>query len=278
MNKIDAHQHFWDLQQFNYPWLTPTAQVLYRNFEPAALEPVLVDNGVQGTILVQATHSQAETEWLLSLAQIAPFIKGVVGWLDFTAPDVEEKLEALLAKGPLCGLRHQVHDESDRAWLLQNQVVAALNIVSSKSLTYDLLIRPVHLQYLPALFRAVPNGRWVIDHLAKPEIKDRKLEPWLAGMQRAAQYPNVYCKLSGMITEANHCNWSIENVRVYFEQVLELFGPARLLFGSDWPVCLLAGSYAQVNDLVMQLVSSLTESEQVAIWSGTACEVYQIEL
>ena len=278
MLKLDAHQHFWDLQRFNYPWLTPAASVLYRNFGPAELKPELEAGGVQGTIAVQATHSQAETEWLLSLAQSHSFIKGVVGWLDLTVPNTEGKLEELLSKGPLRGLRHQVHDEPDPRWLLQAEVIASLKVVARRGLTYDLLVRPPQLEYLPPLFEAVPEGRWVIDHIAKPEIKNHKSEPWLSGMKRVAAYPNVYCKVSGMLTEADLSHWTVEDVRPYFEQVLELFGPPRLLFGSDWPVCLLAGRYSQVNDVVKELVSSLTTSEQAEIWAGTAARIYRLKL
>ena len=278
MKKLDAHQHFWQLQKFNYPWLTPSNEVLYRDFDPADLQPHLAECGVDGTIAVQATHSQAETEWLLSLTHQNSFIKGVVGWLDLNGPDLEQSLADLVAKGPLVGLRHQVHDESDPAWLLQERVIRGLELVARQGLVYDLLVRPAHLPHLPALFEAVPTGRWVIDHLAKPEIKNHHLEPWLTGMRQAAQYPNVYCKLSGMITEADQSNWSIEDLRIYFESVLELFGPSRLLFGSDWPVCLLAGSYSQVNGLVEQLLQTLSPAEEAAIWSGTASRVYGIEL
>ncbi len=275
MLKIDAHQHFWNLQRFEYPWLTPDLPTLYRNFEPDDLAPELTSNDISGTIVVQATHSEAETAWFLALAEANPFIKGVVGWLDLTAYNLEERLDRALAQGPLCGVRHQVHDEPDVEWLLQGKVVRGLRLLAEKNLTYDLLLRPPHLKILPALFEAVPSARWVIDHLAKPLIKRGEIEPWLTDLKRVSYYPNVYCKVSGMITEADHANWTIEDIRPYFEQVLRLFGPSRLLFGSDWPVCLLAGSYSRVNALLAQLVATLSETEQAAIWGQTALEAYR---
>ncbi len=276
MLKIDAHQHFWKLKEFNYPWLTSELTTLYRDFEPADLKPSLDENSVSGTIVVQATHSRAEAEWFLRLANENSFIKGVVGWVDLAAYDLDEQLEMLAAKGPLCGIRHQVHDEADPRWLLQGKILRGLRLVAHKELVYDLLLRPPHLKILPELFEAVPNMRWVIDHLAKPEIKSGQLEPWLSDLKRAAAYPNVYCKVSGMITEADQQNWTVADLRPYFEAVLRLFGPSRLLFGSDWPVCLLAGNYSQVNQAMTELTASLSETEQAAIWAQTAHGVYKL--
>ncbi|HEX2913120.1 MAG TPA: amidohydrolase family protein [Chloroflexia bacterium] len=274
--KIDTHQHFWDLQKLDYPWMNPEQKVIYRNFYPSDLQSELEANGVDGTVTVQATHSEAETEWLLSLARSNSFIKGVVGWLDLTAPDLSERLEKMLALGPLRGVRHQVHDEPDTEWLLQPAVVNGLRTLAKRDIPYDLLLRPPHLKVLPALFEAVPDATWIIDHIAKPEIKAGIMEPWAEDIRRASAYPNVYCKVSGIITEADWANWSAAQIRPYFEVVLESFGPERLLFGSDWPVCLLAGSYSRVIQLVEELIASLSEGEKNKIWFENALRVYKL--
>ncbi len=276
MLKIDAHQHFWNPGTLHYPWLTPDLSVLYRPFGPADLAPHLAARGVDGTIVVQATHNEAETAWLLDLAGATPWIAGVVGWVDLTADDLDEKIDRFVARGPLRGIRHQVHDEPDPHWLLRPEVNRGLQTLARRGLVYDLLLRPVHLPILPRLFEAVPGMRWVLDHLAKPEIKSGRVEPWLAGMREVARYPNVTCKVSGMITEADHTRWTVDDIRPYFGHVLDLFGPSRLMWGSDWPVCLLAGSYEQVHDLVHDLTALLSREEQALIWGGTARTVYQL--
>ncbi len=277
MKKLDSHQHFWDLSLFQYPWLTPDKSQIYRNFGPPDLEPELIRGGFEGSIAVQATHSQAETEWLLKLAGIYPFIKGVVGWTGLTAYNLDAQLEALASQGPLVGLRHQVHDEPDPEWLLQSKVVRGLRLVAEKKLVFDLLVRPPHLKFLPSLFEAVPGMVWVVDHIAKPEIKQGLTALWWQDLGKIAFYPNVYCKVSGMVTEADQENWKVEDLRPYFEKVLEIFGPSRLLFGSDWPVCLLAGSYYRVQELVTELLKPLSPGEQTEIWGGTARKVYKIK-
>ena len=276
MPKIDAHQHFWNPGKLSYPWLSPDLEVLYRPFEPADLAPHLATCGVDGTVVVQATHDENETVWLLELARATPWIKGVVGWADLAAPDLQAKLDTFTAGGLLCGVRHQVHDEPDPHWLLQPAVIRGLNTLAHQGLAYDLLLRPVHLPILPRLFEAVPGMRWVVDHLAKPEIKHGRIEPWLTDMRAAARYSNVHCKVSGMITEADPTGWKTDDLRPYFEHVLELFGPSRLLWGSDWPVCLQVGSYERVHDLVHELIEPLTSEEQAMILGGTAAQVYQL--
>jgi L-fuconolactonase len=273
MYKIDSHQHFWDLQQLTYPWMSPDQKVLYRDYTPADLAPVLAEMGVAGTVVVQATHAVRETEWFLSLAQQAGFIRGVVGWVDLTAPDVGDQVDRLRAMGPLVGIRHQVHEEADNEWIVREPVLQGLNTLAARDMPYDLLVRPPHLPVLPRLFDAVPGMTWIVDHLAKPYIARGELQPWQDDLARVAQYPNVVCKVSGMTTEAGAA-WTVDDIRPYFDAVLAMFGPSRLMFGSDWPVCLLAGSYQQVHDLVVELVRELSPDEQSAIWSGTARRVY----
>jgi L-fuconolactonase len=278
MLTIDSHQHFWNLQRLRYPWLSPDLAPLYRNFEPPDLAPQLQACGVSATIVVQATHDRAETDWLLELARATPFIKGVVAWLDLGAPDLDEQLDACTAQGPLCGVRHQVHDEPDPEWLLRPEIVRGLQTLARRQIAYDLLVRPTHLPLLPRLFDLVPDGRWVIDHLAKPPIARGVLEPWARDLGRVAQHPQVCCKLSGMITEAEHARWTIDDLRPYVERAIELFGPERLLFGSDWPVCLLAGGYERVHAALAALIGGLSPHEQAAIWGGAARRIYQLEI
>lgn len=275
MLKIDAHQHFWDLGRLHYPWLSPSLTTLYRDFRPADLAPHLAACGVDGTVFVQATHAVEETRWVFGLAREAGFIKGVVAWLDLTAPDLGDQVDQLRAEGPLVGVRHQVHDEPDEAWLLRPDVMAGLRTLAAKGLPYDLLVRPPHLPHLPRLFETVPNMTWVVDHLAKPLIARGEMEPWQSDLRRVAEYPNVVCKVSGMITEARP-DWTPGDIRPYFDAVLEMFGPSRLMFGSDWPVCLLRGSYEQVHGLVAQFVAGLSENEQAAVWGGTAARIYNL--
>lgn len=276
MQKIDAHQHFWNLQKFPYAWLKPESEVLYRNYEPADLAPELAANGVDGTVVVQAIASLAETEWLLSLAEANSFIKGVVGGLDLAAYNLDEQLDRLLANGPLCGLRLQLQGEPDKEWVLQSKVARGLRLLAARGLACDLLLDPHHLKSLPALFEAVPEGRWVIDHLAKPPIKSGEMEPWLSDLRQASYYPNVYCKVSGLLTGADPSKNPLEQIRPYFEHALELFGPSRLLFGSDWPVCLRTGSYSEVCNLMESLIGTLTPEAQAAIWGETALSVYKL--
>lgn len=278
--RIDAHQHFWDLDKFSYPWLKSTNQILYQNYLPSDLAPLLDENYIVGTIAVQASPSEAETEWLLSLAQAGEksFIKGVVGWADLMAPDISERLDRLAEQGPLSGLRHPVQDEQDNDWLLRPAVIRGLKAVAARGLAYDLQIRPLHFKALAELFKEVPDAVWVIEHLAKPHIREGKMEGWLEGIKQAAAHPNVYCKLSGMITEADYQNWTAEDIRPYFEVVVEAFKPERLLMGSDWPVCLMAGEYSEVCNLVAELVDLFSETEQEQIWSRNAAKVYRFSL
>ena len=269
MPKIDAHQHYWNPARLHYGWMNPTDPVLYRPYLPADLAPHLAANDVGITVVVQATHDEAETRWLLELADNTPTIGGVVGWLDLTAPDFFNILAAY-SSGKLCGVRHQTHDEPDPRWLLRPDVLRGLRMLADAGVPFDLLVRPEHLPHLPELFEAVPNGRWIVDHIAKPHIATGMIEQWRNDMRRIAQYANVACKLSGMITEADHTNWTRADIQLYFDVALEAFTPARLMFGSDWPVCLLAGSYAQVIGLATDLIAELSPTEQAAIWGDTA--------
>jgi L-fuconolactonase len=237
--RIDAHQHFWDLDRFVYPWMPPEPSRLRFSFLPQHLRPILKRNKFDGSVLVQAHTSMEETNWLLELASENDFILGVVAWVDLTDARIGGALDRLQRHPKFKGVRHPVHDEPDANWLLREDVVRGLRELARRGVPYDLLLRPPHLPLVPKIADRVPELRMVIDHLAKPPIASGSLDGWAADLARAAQLPQVYCKLSGMITEAA-APWTSGQLMPYVKHAFEVFGPARLMFGSDWPVCLLA--------------------------------------
>lgn len=237
--RIDAHQHFWDLERFSYPWMPPGRSPLAFSFLPQHLEPILKRNKFDGSVLVQAHTSLAETDWLLELATRHDFILGVVAWVDLTDPQLGETLDRLQRHPKFKGVRHPVHDEPDVDWILRAEVLGGLKELARRGIPYDLLFRPPHLPLVPRLADGVPELRMVIDHLAKPPIASGRIEGWAEDLARAAQIPQVYCKLSGMITEASP-GWKSADLQPFVAHAFSVFGPDRLMFGSDWPVCLLA--------------------------------------
>src|SRR6266545_1427869 len=241
--QIDAHQHFWDPARYSYPWMTGDAmKPVRRAFTPDDLRGVLHDADIDGTVLVQTISSLPETREFLELAAATDFIAGVVGWVDLTSPTVGADLDELLG-GPggsrLVGIRHQVHDEADPEWLGRDDVRRGLAAVQHRGLTYDLLVRARELPAAVDVVRAFPDLRFVLDHVAKPRIAAGSDPAWTELMPGLAAAPNVAVKLSGMVTEANWSTWTVEDLRPFVERILQWFGPDRLLFGSDWPVCLL---------------------------------------
>jgi L-fuconolactonase len=272
---VDAHQHYWDLAHFSYPWMTPDLGILLRDYLPADLKPILELNGVQRTVLVQALSSPAETDWLLELATQADFVAGVVGWADLTAPSLGDTLDRRMLNPRFKGLRHQVQDESDDAWLLRDDVQRGLGELARRNLPYDLLLHPRHLSLVPEVAARHPDLRLVIDHLGKPPIAQGRLEPWATDLRRAALYPNVYCKLSGMATEAG-AGWTDAAVVPYVQAAVEAFGCQRLMFGSDWPVCLLAGTYQRVIRALRGALGPLSAEDEARVFAGNAIEFYQL--
>ena len=244
---VDAHQHFWQVGRFDYPWMTSDLGILYRDYLPSQFEPVLRENGVAQTVLVQASNSVAETRWLLELAEANEFIAGVVGWVDLT-DDFE-----LPVHPKFKGVRHLVESEPADDWLVG--VIPGLNRLAAHGLSYDLLVHTRHLPYVRTVAESCPDLRLVIDHLAKPAIAKHGLEEWKKGIEPLAAYRNMYCKLSGLVTEANWDSWQTDDLRPYVDYALDLFGPERLMFGSDHPVCLLAASYARVLESFKEIVS-----------------------
>jgi L-fuconolactonase len=277
MTAVDAHHHFWDPTRADYPWMTDDLAAIRRPFGPGDLRPLVAATGIDRTVLVQTRSSLEETAEFLALAAEESLIGGVVGWVNLRHPGVGDHIAELRA-GPggdrLVAIRHQVHDEDDPEWLKRQDVGRGLGAVESAGLAYDLLVRTRELPAAVEVVRARPGLRFVLDHIAKPPIASRRLEPWRARIGRLAELPNVVCKLSGMATEADWATWTTADLRPYVDVVLEAFGPRRLLFGSDWPVCLLAGSYERIVATARELTADLLSDERGWIFGGTATEVY----
>ena len=273
---VDAHHHFWDPARARYPWMTDALASIRRRFGPEDLRPLLAANGVDRTVLVQTISSLGETREFLATAAANEFIAGVVGWVDLIAPDLAEQLAALRA-GPggakLVGIRHQVHDEADPAWLGRTDVRRGMTAVGKAGLAYDILVRTRELPSVLALVRDFPSMRFVVDHIAKPPITSGAIDEWAARLRPLAEYPNVFCKLSGMITEADWKSWRVDDLAPYASRVLEWFGPDRCVFGSDWPVCLVAGSYAQVIDACHELMPAAARER---VFGANAAELYRL--
>ena len=273
---VDAHQHFWDPAVEDYPWMVGEELApVRRRFDPEDLEPALREHGVGGTVVVQALGSPDETRRLLALAEATPFVLGVVGWVDLTAPDIEGAL-AELEGGALVGIRHQVHDEPDHAWLLRPEVQRGIAAVGEAGLAYDLLVRTAELPAALETARRNPDTRFVVDHLAKPPLRDGDTTEWARGLEALAALPNVSCKLSGLVTEADWSGWRSEELVPYLRRALDWFGPSRTMFGSDWPVCLLAADYGAVLELVLAALDGLDDAERDAVLGGNATRVYRL--
>jgi L-fuconolactonase len=272
--RIDSHQHFWDLERLNYPWMPPGENVLRRNYLPEDLWPILEENRFDGCVTVQANTVMEETWWLLELAERHEFILGVVAWVDLTSADLPSALDQLQKHPKFKGVRHLVHDEPDPRWLMRPDVLHGLRELAIRGIPYDLLLRPVHLPLVPELADEVPELRMVIDHIAKPLIATGCMESWADDIRAAAAVPGLCCKLSGMITEADHANWTAEHLRPYVQHVMSLFEPERLMFGSDWPVCKLAGGWKRVLAAFTQAVGAQSMEVREELLGGTAKRFY----
>ena len=274
---VDSHQHFWQVGRFDYPWMTPEVEVLCRDYLPPALAPMLERNEVHKTILVQASNSLEETRWLLKQAEQNPFIAGVVGWVDLAADGFVDQLEEFAAHPRFKGVRHLVESEPQDDWLTQPGVLANLRTLAGRGVTYDLLVHTRHLKHALTVAISCPELRLVVDHLAKPPIARGEIGDWSRGLRELGSRPNVWCKLSGLVTEADWTNWRVEDLRPYVDLALEVFGPRRLMFGSDWPVCLLAGSYDQVLEAAQSMLAELSEEDRRNIFAANAIDFYRIE-
>jgi L-fucono-1,5-lactonase len=274
---IDSHQHFWRYDPQRDHWITDEMAVLKQDFLPGDLVPQLCANGVDGSIVVQADQSERETMFLLDLAAQFGEIKGVVGWVNLCGADLPWRLEYFSRFEKLCGFRHVVQTEPDDRFMLHEDFLTGIEHLQRFNFSYDILIYPRQLPAAVELVRRFPRQRFVIDHAAKPSIRSRVISPWEQQMRAIATNPNVYCKLSGLITEADWDNWRKADFRPYLDVVFDAFGPDRLMFGSDWPVCLLAGSYAAVKDLIADYICDLPMTQQEKIFGLTAASFYGLK-
>jgi L-fuconolactonase len=274
--RIDAHQHFWRYNPQEYGWIDDSMSTLRRDFLSADLQAELEQSGIAGAIAVQARQTLYETKWLLELATASSFIAGVVGWVDLQSPDVVSQL-AELAKNPkLVGVRHIVQSEPDDRFLLRPRFLRGISILEKFDLTYDILIYPQQLPMAIEFVQHFPRQRFALDHLAKPLIKSGALQPWAFGIRKLAEFPNVYCKLSGLVTEADWNDWKLAQIKPYLDVALESFGSERLMIGSDWPVCNVASSYSEVMNLVAEYFSSYSGDIRDAVLGGNAAKFWNL--
>lgn len=275
MQVIDAHQHFWQYDPVRHDWINEAMSVIRRDFLPADLAPILQENGVTGCVAVQADQTEAETEFLLTMAEQQHWIRGVVGWVDLRADNIRERLSYFSNRPRLKGFRHVLQGE-DPSFMLQPDFQRGIAALKEFGFTYDILIFPHHLDAALQLVQQHPGQSFVIDHMAKPYIKAGLIDAWKTGMERLAALPNVSCKISGMVTEADWKLWKEEDLYPYLDVVLEAFGTNRLLFGSDWPVCLVAASYASMLRPVQKYCSKLSATEQQQLFAGNTISFYHL--
>lgn len=276
--KIDSHHHFWNYNPEEYGWIDDSMQMLRRDFLPTDLKAAIEAVGIEGVVSVQARQTTVETQWLLDFAAANEIVLGVVGWVELCCSSVNEQLEQFALHDKLKAVRHVVQDEPDDEFILRDDFNRGVSLLKNHGLIYDILI--FERQFAPSIkfVDRHPDQRFVLDHVAKPQIDKAMLEPWQDNIRTLAKRPHVTCKVSGMVTEANHENWTPEQLRPYWETVLEAFGPDRLMFGSDWPVCLLACEYTRWFETVSDFASELSESEQQALFGGTAAKAYGLSI
>jgi len=274
--RIDAHQHFWRYNPAHQVWMTDQMEALRRDYLPGELEPLLKAIGIDGTIAVQARQMLEETEWLLKLSVEHDIIKGVVGWVDLRSPKLREQLEKYAKHPKLVGVRHVVHDEPDDHFMLLPEFRQGIAQLREFDLTYDLLLFPRHLPVAVNLVSEFPDQTFALDHIAKPAIRDGRIAPWEGDLKRLAELPNVFCKLSGMVTEAKWKQWRPADFHRYLDVVLEAFGTDRVMIGSDWPVCTLSGEYVATMGIVIDYVQRFPVRVQEGILGGNCARFYGI--
>lgn len=276
MPKIDAHQHFWKYDPLRDHWITNEMAVIQKDFLPDDLAPILKQHGFDGCIVVQSDQSEAETGFQLDNAGRHPFIKGVVGWVDLQADNLEDRLAYYQQFDLLKGFRHVLQGEADRALMLRPAFMNGIRKLQKFGFSYDILIYPDQLKYLPEFVSAFPEQLFVIDHLAKPDIKNKSISDWNKEMLAVAGYENLSCKVSGMVTEADWHNWKQADFTPYLDLVFEAFGAERVMFGSDWPVCKLAATYTEVVEIASDYISKLSDTERNLFWSDNATRFYKL--
>ena len=273
--KIDAHHHFWKYDPPQYAWIDDSMTAIRRDFLPDDLRHEIAKVGIHGVVSVQARQTLEETDWLLDLADEYDFVHGVVGWVPLAGGDVREYLDRLSARPRLKGVRHIVQAEPDE-FILRNDFNAGVGLLAAYHLAYDILIYERQLPQAVEFVDRHPNQVFVLDHLAKPRAKEDAVEPWRANIRRIAERENVFCKLSGLVTEADWKGWTEGQLSVYLGTVIDAFGPRRVMFGTDWPVCLLAASYTEVLGVAKELTAGLSDAERAAVFDTTAREIYNL--
>jgi L-fuconolactonase len=274
--KIDSHQHFWKFDPNRDSWITDEMKTIQRDFLPHELSILLEKHGFDGSVAVQASQSEEETDFLISLAAQYSFIKGVVGWIDLRAKDISERLSHYKAFPVLKGFRHVLQGETQRDLMLEPDFKRGIAALQQHDYTYDILIFPDQLKFSAALVEEFPAQRFVIDHIAKPYISKSEINEWKKDVEHIAKYQNCYCKISGMVTEANWHHWKKEDFRPYLDVVVNAFGPNRILFGSDWPVCLVAANYENMLEIVSEYFSTFSTHEQQLFWGLNAMNFYKL--
>lgn len=276
--RIDAHQHFWTYDPRQYGWIDDSMQALRRDFGPDDLRPELERASFAGSIAVQACHSLEETRWLLRLASRSPFILGVVGWVDLCSEDLRDQLREFSQNSKFLGVRHVVQSEPDDRFLLKPEFLRGIRGLEEFHLTYDILIYPRHLKVAREFVERFPGQRFVIDHMAKPPIKSGALEPWATDFRCLGEFPNVFSKVSGLVTEADWHRWKPDDLEPYLDVAFESFGPERLMIGSDWPVCTVAASYSEVLGTIVEFIDKYAGQASEAVLGGTAARFWRLRV
>ena len=279
MQRIDAHQHFWQFDPLRDSWITEEMSIIQRDFLPADLLPVLQESGIQGSVIVQSDQSEQENEFQLANACKFDFIKGVVGWVDLRADNIEERLAHYKSNHPkMKGFRHVLQSEPNEQFMLTKKFKRGISFLNDYGFTYDILIYPVHLKYAKELVAEFPDQKFVVDHLAKPYIKNKDIDEWEKDIRALSDHQNVHCKVSGMLTEADWYSWRTDDFTPYLDVVFSAFGINRLLYGSDWPVCVIAGGYNRALEILQLYASRLSQHEQDLFFGGNAISFYKLDI
>lgn len=276
MLKIDSHQHFWKYDPVRDSWIDETMSVIQKDFFPKDLEPILIANGIDGCVVVQSDQSEAENHFQIANADNHDFVKGIVGWVNLSASNVQERLEYFSQYKKLKGFRHVLQGEPQRDFMLRPEFLNGISLLNKYNFTYDILVFPDQLKFVKQFVEKFPEHRFVIDHIAKPYIKDNIIDGWQEDMRAIAEYKNVYCKISGMVTEAKWNNWTKADFDPYMDVVVNAFGTDRVMFGSDWPVCLVAAKYSEVLDIVKYYFSGYSDDERDKVFGGNAIKFYNL--
>jgi L-fuconolactonase len=277
MQRIDAHQHFWKFDPVRDNWINSDMSVIARDFLPNDLLPLLQGNNIDGTVLVQTCHTDEDNRFMLELADQHAFIKGVVGWVNLQSIRVEDKLKYYHGRFPkMKGFRHVLQADPDDQLMLRDSFKNGISLLNKYNFTYDILIYPKHLKYAAQLVAEFPDQKFVVDHLAKPHIKTREIDSWKRDIEALSKNPNVYCKVSGMLTEADWYSWKTEDFIPYLDTVFNAFSTDRVMYGSDWPVCKLAGGYNRALEILQIYTSRFSEKEQAQFYGGNAIEFYNL--